>query len=626
MEPSPEQKPPDQRPKIRLKPTGNIATPSPSASPTTTTTQTTDESHGKPPGAVDPPVYWDALHLPMPAAFRPMLLVLAVLLVGISVCISLPTFPATFLLAIILGSTVWRISTLALKWNLPAPAAHAAGLASLLALSAILMFVIVPWWQRDAAAFNNGIVTLTHRLLPEPESASPEQSSKHHRQWANLATSEVTGFNDRLASYVAGHKLLLWTQIALMLVAIGTLPVITGHRMPAAPKSATATIALMARFHRHGGQLALIATCRVTKALTLSALTVAGASLGRLDGAWFIGGWVLVFALVTHPGPWIGCLLAALMIPQAPQPLCATAAVIVTGAAMIVADNRLQWYVYRRPALMAGLINPLTTLTRRTTGDSPGVVWWIFKVARISVTVALLGILAWIGIEIVPEFLKDRSRREAIDLAEDTLRGGNTEAALKEFRALFEKYPHDPGVLMGMVMTQSRRKDYADALLFAEKYANWQEPPKMQTSLTGSLKSRVLAYISVAPTVSNRANAYEHILDSIEQVDDYRDVVKSAADQALAINPDSLPALLSLGALEIATQNPDRALQLAERGMKIAPGQKGWHALRASAYLQKKDWAKVIEEAEAELAIDPLNENMRVMAHTAAAAKSRGLK
>lgn len=534
------------------------------------------------------PVRWEALALPGLAMAPGVSLGICVLLLVLVAAGGWSTAPVGLWLGLMLGATAWRLASLALGWNVPVAVAHVVGAGLVTVALGVAMGVVLPAWEREAARFEGTVVSVSRRLLPAQSQADWAQAEAAH---------------ERFVTRVSASRQRLWVQSLLMLWVVAAWPALSRFVAPSPERPGTFWTAVLARLQRGGGRLALACTGRLAQAVVLTGLAVSGAVVGGLPAAWYVGGWVMVLTWVWPPAGWWPCLVAGVLVAGAVEVVRAGVALLVATAAMVVVGRWLQRQLVFRPGVMAGWAEP-----QIVTGPQHGVLWWTVRGIRIAIGFALVATLVWLGVEVVPEVRRDQARRDAIAAAESG-------QAWEPWQELLREYPNDPAVWLGVVTAHCRRGEYGAALPYAAQYAAWQPPPV--GSAGGTLKARVLAWLQVAPTIRNRAEGYEIILDSIRSVESHPAVVSAAVARVFEINPDSVSALLAAGNLAVAQTQPDRALEIADRGLRLAPDTRGWHAIRAGAFLQKQDWPSLIAAADAELALDPANHHVATMRETA---------
>ena len=547
---------------------------------------------------------WEQMEaLPLSTGARMGAAIGVVVVAAVAVLVSLPTAVMSLLMAYFVTAALGRLALGLAVLQVPRRSALvvAGGLAWV--VLAVVLLVFVPVWERQGEEYSAGL----GKLAGHVEKFAGVQDKAP--VWADRGVTAVTGAIHSMTREVAGRRIPLFFQLAL-LVGVLLAAVLLRPWEPAAKLFTTIF-----------SKAELWAASRWGKALALGLVAGIGLAMGGVPAAWFVAGWALALGWLLRATPLLTVLLAAPMLPWDESVIQAAAFVVGTGVVMFLAEKKLHWYLYRRPGLASGLILP--EIHDAQGGAGAGVFGGGATIVRMVVTLVVLGLIAAALWVFVPSYQQQRERTQEIETAVALVERGKAEAATKKLLELEQKFPNETEVLLSLAKAYAQDRAVTNAMRYAALYAGWKPKPAVATTTREKLYQKFLRIFQTGTPTFNPAEGYKYMLSLEKTGESASELQRDLALKALALNPDSLPAISMMIKESILRNQPDEAVAYAEHAVKLDPRGRGRNLQVAEAYAAKKDWARVVVECDAELAIDPDNDRAGTLRKIAVQARDQ---
>ena len=482
---------------------------------------------------------------------------------------------------------------------------------------ALVLLVWLPAWQRQAQTYGRHVTELTRRWTARaaalPPAAAPpagitnaipeasaqatnavtgsaadaevlarlaektvhEQLAKGAQQAADITkrlqsqTEASVAQTTRAIAKASGRRWSIFFQLVLFTAGFLAIPLLAPRAAAVAPGVWGRLGAwVVAGYRRAAVRLGVFCGCRILSATALSLLTAIGLMLAGLDVAWFLAGCVGILSLGLRCGPSLGLALALPMIPLASSWPLALGAVAVLWAALIVAEKRLYWYLQYLPALKAGWMPPPPAGGRFFAGLLGGAAGLLM---RGLLSLALLLTLAGFLYCVLPPYLADQDRAEALNEAAAVYAAHHPVESIAHYSRLLQKYPNERVLLLGLARSCAEAGDGTNALAWAERAVNWQAAPPPAPTLPARVYNVAMGFRARPPLIVRPVELYEYL-------------ARQLMEPGRAFPP------------------PPVARELGEKLLK-QDDQNAWgHLLMAAALVQEKNYPETISHVQRGLA------------------------
>jgi tetratricopeptide (TPR) repeat protein len=234
-----------------------------------------------------------------------------------------------------------------------------------------------------------------------------------------------------------------------------------------------------------------------------------------------------------------------------------------------------------------------------------------FNLALLALIVALL----WV---FVPGYRQRQARERGVSEAQVWLTATDAPKAVAALLRLDEQYPNDREIWFDLAQAYVLAHDNANAVVYAERYAKWEPTPVHAASWRDRVYRQFFTSEAGPISLDDRTTACDWVLEHGWPADSQwndrpNDTLRALALQTLAINPQNRSALYAAAHQCLLRNQGDEAIGYAQRGVQLDPNDARMRVLLAEICLMKKDWARLISECDAVLAMDPENEHIRTM-------------
>lgn len=226
---------------------------------------------------------------------------------------------------------------------------------------------------------------------------------------------------------------------------------------------------------------------------------------------------------------------------------------------------------------------------------------------RLLISIVLLAALVMVVWALVPRFLAERKRQQALEEAEITYQPNHPQSGLTRYQNLEQQDPNERAVLLGLAKSYSDLPDRDRALEYAARIANWEPVSEDNPSWQDRLYRRVRNWIQpeAAPVAIERAEAYTYLAQALpaEPADAF---MQELGNRLVALNENDPWGNLCLMRVALAARDDDRVLELVERGLEPgSPETAGeFWAARAEVYVVRRRWADAVEACQQALNAD----------------------
>lgn len=590
-----------QLPKLRMR---KDAEPLVTAPPPDTPGRTPEEASRQVAEAKQTLGAWgDIEPLPLPA--QQVMYVAIGMLVALALAVGIAPRAAivSLLIALMLTACLGRLAGVVMAWQVPRRFAPWVACGVVVILLGVVILVWGPVWQTQATQYGSLLTALAGELSGVAERHTASESSQLPVRVAHILEFWINSAAKKAMSSPGA----IFFQIALFIGALTTIGVIrSAEPTGGMAKTWGAITGLVVNLFAKSG---FVISSRVAKAAVVAVVAGIGLQLAGVTAPWFLAGCVLVFAIIFRTVPLLTVILAAPMIPWTGAWIKGAGIVAGTGVAMYFVEKQLHWYVYKRPALAAGMILPDVHGGEARGGGLGTIFGGAIMTVRIVIALACVGLIGGLLWVFVPTFQERGARQRDVQQGV-TLAENNSPQATDELLKLAEKYPNEADVLLGLTKAYALAGNTSNAMHYAELYASWEPKPVEPKTPREKWYQRLMGYFPTEPPSFNRAAGYEFILKQYREQETPIDARRDLAAKVITLNPDSLTALNVLANEYMMRNEPDQAAEYAQRGVKLDPHGPGWHPILADIYLMKKDWTRVIAECDAQLALFPDDERI----------------
>ena len=505
---------------------------------------------------------------------------------------------------IVVAASLGRLTGLLVRAKIPQRYAAAAATGIAVAALGVVMLWWMAVWQTQAGPYGAQLSAMAGKAAELADKGGAGEAGRRIMDGAHRLEMHIV----RVATAVAELRVRMFFQFALFIIALGATVVLR----PAEGSTGIWKLwgAVTGRAANLFSKIGFWLSGQIAKALAQALMAGIGLMVAGATGAWFIAGCVLVVALVLRSAPLVTVLMAVPMIAWGTGWEKTTCVVAGTGVVMFVAEKKLHWFLWMRPALAAGLIEPTVD------GSTRGLASSVMQVVRVTVSLVCVALIAGLLWVFVPSFQERGERNRAITETELLLET-NTPAATEKLLALAKRYPGEPELVLDLCKAYALAGDKTNALVYADAYTNWDVKAAIPGSLREKLYQKFLDLGGERKLSVNRAAGYEFVLRREPQQEAFAKSRSDLATKLFTINPDSVPALEILADESVLSGKADLAIKYAQCGLKLNPAGRVWHAVLADAYVQKQEWEKASAEADMQLAIDPKDNKMRVLRNLA---------